>query len=310
MKYNEAIDMILDGGEAYRKGKLEYKQTFIWCDNLCGHYLHRLSGALWKYGFIIDKEDFTATDWIVEKDGVVYEEKPISCCICKEDVGREAHESTISLEGMVYNTMHSSCRSKAGKALTGGEPIAPPTPPKITIDEDWLEKKMLCFILRMRLPGNPGVKESKYKAVPGTCRDTDCPFCFPEDKPERKVTASPYAPKNFEQVFGIKPENPHPDTIDFLDCERCGMSMYKCNEMKLSLPPQAVYRCPNCDDKEDITPPENVTVSDLMSFVDYFMRSAYTRGKYQMNYMPDTEHEELATLKQKLTYLVSLQEKE
>ena len=141
MKYREAIDMILDGGETYRKSRPEYKQKFMWWSNLCGHYLSKLSGALWSYGFIIDKEDFTATDWIVEKDGVVYEEYQMPT-----------------------------------KTLVGADPVELNTACQIQIDEDWLEKKMLCFMRRHFLLEPNALQFCK------SCRDKDCPFCFPADK--------------------------------------------------------------------------------------------------------------------------------
>lgn len=71
MKFHEAIDMILAGGETYTK---EDKDCRIYFDKrtalLCSGYDdsgHAEAAHLFK-------EDLIGDNWIVEKEGIVYEE--------------------------------------------------------------------------------------------------------------------------------------------------------------------------------------------------------------------------------------------
>lgn len=84
MKYNEAIDMILDGGEVYRNSVPEYKYFFDQSDSFLYQSVDGLEGnPICRF----DKGDFKGNDWIVEKDGVVYEEYCTFCPDCKEAMG-------------------------------------------------------------------------------------------------------------------------------------------------------------------------------------------------------------------------------
>jgi len=164
----------------------------------------------------------------------------------------------------------------------------------IKIDEEWLEKKMLCFVRRYKIPGNPGVPANKYAAQEdfSKCYNAECPFCFPEDKNKRQYP-------------------------DFIDCERCGMGMYKTNELKLSCPPQPIYRCPNCDDKEDRIgedKSEKVTVKEMINLLEIFVRGvSYWEDVYhdveERRHSLAMAGEAKKEIIKKLEYLISLQDK-
>ncbi len=70
MKYNEAIDMILDGGEAYDELYPNEKVKFDKNTDIL--IMIDEEGEIHDH-FCYDKKDFTEKNWIVEKDGVVYE---------------------------------------------------------------------------------------------------------------------------------------------------------------------------------------------------------------------------------------------
>lgn len=182
MKYNEAIDMILDGGRAYDPDK-DYEYTFIFDENiLCGFLQMRdyddVSDS-WRNP-LFTASNFTETDWIVEKDGVVYEEKPNGTREALAEKNRKALMEIIgSLEaGEIYPEdlglhnkkrfmkLYESWQSKQDKPAQLEESIEPTNDERDhaismlskrygeleefrrKIEGDWLERKMLCFTRR------------------------------------------------------------------------------------------------------------------------------------------------------------------
>lgn len=172
MKYNEAIDMILDGGMAKCKG-WENKSFYI---------LFGSSGGLIDnigVQFYLHKEDVTRTDWIVEKDGVVYEEyhpfvskkdwfktfsEDVSCPLCHskdlikfrlKDVRPDWYTCTKCQWQGIFVDQHPIIADE--------------------VNEEWLEKKVRCIFRRTGL-----IKEDRYVERRGTCCNADCQFCFPE----------------------------------------------------------------------------------------------------------------------------------
>lgn len=154
MKYNEAIDMILDGGKMHRNSDKFY-------------YKFSPEGLLhqwWKYKnevcieTSITKNDCITTDWIVEKDGVVYEEKPNGTAITgKFKIPKDMVEEIT--------------RRRIEDKIIADE-----------VNEDWLEKKMLCFQDRLRtVPGLERAHTTDRK-----CQNDECPFCFPQEKKEER----------------------------------------------------------------------------------------------------------------------------
>jgi hypothetical protein len=209
MKYNEAIDMILDGGEAYRAAfpgwlyrfdDFELKESDKndgWSneDDSC-HFL---------------KDDFIENDWIVKKDGVVYEEYPHAkkalCFICGEPVdnGDSGWSFIINSKGDSYRYKHNKCDAYIKDRIGTEDPPAElennnqkweKIKMPIQIDEEWLEKKMRCFIYKITRTDTGGCL---YWQPKDKCRVKDCPFCFPDvskedkaqgaiDQPRKKVT--------------------------------------------------------------------------------------------------------------------------
>lgn len=182
MKYNEAIDMILDGGEAYQRSRRDWVYSFYLSSNGV-KYLGQKNCAnedtAYRFDAQFDEMMIEGNDWIVEKDGVVYEEYQIC-----------PNAETESIKNMFQNGFKHIEIKENG-----------------LLNEDWLEKKMLCFLGRHFTGNMHGGVLFQNRAK---CTDKDCQFCFPEAKnPRGGFTAFPYAPKNFEQIFGIKPENDH-----------------------------------------------------------------------------------------------------
>lgn len=188
MKCNEAFDMIFNGGEAVlpsREYSKDYRLHFNEDGVLCVPRVEHTKSAP-----VLHKADLKRDDWIVEKDGVVYEEKPKICCICKEKIGREAWESSISKDRIIYDTMHSRCRpANEQDQPTGlednGQKWGEIKMPIIAdeVNEDWLEQKLACFMHRTPMWKDFAkagflMVSSKKCAIPG------CQFCFPHAKPK------------------------------------------------------------------------------------------------------------------------------
>lgn len=149
MKYNEAIDMILDGGLAHQKSWRENGRDAIGFD--IDGWLKRIPAFIDKW----HKEDFTATDWIVEKDGVVYEEYPL----------RNKLNNIVS--SIDKNKIYLPDLDEIHLPIIADE-----------VNEEWLEKKMLCFMNKhIYLVAGYPIKLKDRK-----CSDYECPFCFPEEK--------------------------------------------------------------------------------------------------------------------------------
>lgn len=145
MKYHEAIDMILDGGEAYRKSIRAYRYKFD--DD--GFFEQSINGVPFQSNSLFEKYDFTESDWIVEKDGVVYEEYAKTSDIVNFGI------CAICLKGH----RPFDCKS----------------------NEYCLEKKMLCDdtiqdILR--------ILHDYLEYM--DCGQEDCSFCFPEHKDDKE----------------------------------------------------------------------------------------------------------------------------
>jgi len=75
MKYTEAIEMILDGGMFYDSDK-QYGYSFVFDDCMDGNMFKMKDidvDGNWREPSLVP-EDFITNDWIVEKNGVIYEE--------------------------------------------------------------------------------------------------------------------------------------------------------------------------------------------------------------------------------------------
>ncbi len=275
MKYNEAIDMILDGGEAYMKSKPQNKFYFEdgWLDNSIGHQLR------------ISDEYCKATDWIVEKDGVVYEECPAKALYdaCKNvpwpDEPPELEEENkknknicpecgCALENVLGFML---CRSNACYDKRRKEEVQQASFEynkfssfgQNAIDEDWLEKKMLCFV-RRQFAGFATFTKVKDRG----CDCTDCPFCFPEEKGLLYARACSHV----EGIGGI---------------EKC-------------------HVCTPIEEK----PPEKVTVEELREEFGEMFEWIVPREMRHISMNGLIYEKKRIEFFKKITYLVSLQEKE
>lgn len=240
MKCNEAFDMIFNGGEAVlpsREYSKDYRLHFNEDGVLCVPRVEHTKSAP-----VLHKADLKRDDWIVEKDGVIYEEyvneeerkEQGICAICLKTHKRFACAQN-KLEEL----------KEIGKRLTAGHGIEFVPSPQVSIDEDCLEAKMLCFVRRYN---------NEYGAFDKvTCGKSGCQFCFPDVSKEDKTQGT-------------------------------------------TIPTDKVTACEH-----------------IIAEIDYLRECAYQRGAYQrdacnMYYIPDVENEKLSELREKLEYLVSLQE--
>jgi hypothetical protein len=212
MKYHEAIDMIMDGGVAYQSDK-ELVYSFIFDSGIDCYFL-QMSDFRWDQDWvepIFTREDFTANDWIVEKDGVVYEEWLPCYKRNKEDVedinrqrSKIGEKPAAFIEGSKdwFKTFSEDvscpyCHSKdlikadlkdihsdfytCTKCQWQGIFVQPHTIIADEVDEEWLEKKMVCFYERRHL------KEIMWRdPMPKECNNKECQFCFPPEEPKEE----------------------------------------------------------------------------------------------------------------------------
>lgn len=314
MKFHEAIDMILDGGEAYND-----------FDPSISYYFHKrgfnlifseiqkdvlLRNKDYDYGMeaTLTAKNIKA-NWIVEKDGVVYDDptllgqlyssskalhEAINKCgqdFVKTHAEKQEKEIKMPLNEKYNGEIHVSCPGcKDGLVDL-----------RHTVDEDWLEKKMLCFY-RKNTFINP-MNNTHYSPLirQDNCRNKDCPFCFPQEQPK-----SDYIPDPERKV-----------------CYACGAVMQKTNTVTLAVPPRRICVCPECDSEisckendysEDAR--EKVTVEEIMKQVDayYDALSHYHYVLGSGNNMLITERETLLRLnkhylEREIKHLVSLQGK-
>ncbi len=276
-------------------------------------------------------------DWIVEKDGVVYEEHhpfvdkkdlfktykeniicpwcggnqmiklgdtPKHACVCvtcgkmsticiasrihEQDLPAELEESSGQYEEIKMplnekykidaNAVFETALHEAALRIKRLEQEA------IEKDEDWLEKKMLCFVRRHAMPGNPGVIQSKYRKVLGKCYDADCPFCFPD----AVKSAWQENAKFFTEINNIRQNKP-------CTCTQVGSERILCT---------------HCVKRYIEEPREKVTVEDMSFSVSQLESIAYSIGQNKRN-TTNLDRELLhRSLTETLEYLVSLQEKE
>jgi len=206
MKCNEAFDMIFNGGEAVlpsREYLKDYRLHFNEDGVLCVPRVEHTKSAP-----VLHKADLKRDDWIVEKDGVVYERYPDAkkalCFICGEPVdnGDSEWSCIINDKGDSYRYKHNKCAAYIKDRIGTEDPPAElennnqkceEIKMQIQIDEEWLEKKVRCIIAKEQ-------RQHIYVSYDDSkCGLKDCPFCFPDsskegktqeaiDKPREKVT--------------------------------------------------------------------------------------------------------------------------
>lgn len=337
MKYNEAIDMILDGGEAYRKGDPIFRFSF----QKSGDFMLRSINNKERSTVIcFERKDIIENDWIVEKDGVVYEEYPIG--------KMRFIEQRVPLDTI---KKYLFIKDRTG---TQDEPAELEEPKQVCIDEDWLEKKMLCFMRRHFLLQPNALQFCKI------CRDKDCPFCYKKESNEYYICSHGTEPceecaqkaglttkadtvkrpwqenkKFYEQVRSMRGEEDKPKQI--CTCTQANGHTIACHhcvkryidegvEPKGKTPDgqQILYtracnhvegiggieKCPICTPIKE-QPREKVTEEELADLINTFVSlhiaaSLETKPPYKAR---TQAHDIFLQLKQKLTYLISLQEK-
>lgn len=341
MKYNEAIDMILDGGEAYRKGDPIFRFSF----QKSGDFMLRSINNKERSTVIcFERKDIIENDWIVEKDGVVYEECPKNYKhdrLVKNAFERpgvqEAYLEILRDEMLEKIEMLNRLGSLHEK-----------------IEGDWLEKKMLCFMRRHFLLQPNALQFCKI------CRDKDCPFCYKKESNEYYICSHGTEPceecaqkaglttkadtvkrpwqenkKFYEQVRSMRGEEDKPKQI--CTCTQANGHTIACHhcvkryidegvEPKGKTPDgqQILYtracnhvegiggieKCPICTPIKE-QPREKVTEEELADLINTFVSlhiaaSLETKPPYKAR---TQAHDIFLQLKQKLTYLISLQEK-
>lgn len=332
MKYNEAIDIILDGGVTYRKSNPKAQHRFL---DVTGLFVifDNLDGNDWDWERVeFHKEDFIATDWIVEKDGVVYEEPPRICCLCKEKIECVARQHSIGRDGTPYDFMHSKCAIKLEHKQDETAELEVSNDERdhvigllskrygeleefrrSIVNEDWLEKKMLCF---MRKQGVHGVLiPESFKEILGTCCNLACQFCFPEEEESTLPTEEGGVPwlSAEEMAKAIKEEHEKFKAENYVEINNQIIPKSEFNER---CHPELFKRSGTIDGRNDHIeqPREKVTVEELFLFIRGFAQdyrvaantgAAMDGGLYEFIMGHSKSY---SALKKKLEYLVSLQE--
>lgn len=286
MKYYEAIDMILDGGEAYMKSRsprlqlrFRFDDGFLMCTD-------NESSGEWVQAtlndYMVKKED-----WVVEKDGVVYEEKPNGTVFIKSRIHEKDEPAELEEGGEPWEEI-----KMPGQELKGNEPINLEQPRNMQIDEAWLEKKVRCILRRDQRKNHGGW--GKPESI--KCGLNDCEFCFPQEQP--KEPKSPWKDENLidkmneciQENCTVKPKPGHiPDTSKKVDEQFIEDHLGK---------------MPENDHSEDVR--ERVAVDNIISLVGEIKNQWYWYGKKPCGYPLDDEAL-WKELEQKLQYLVGLQ---
>ena len=296
MKYNEAIDMILDGGEAYRKVSSGFRYRFNGDDEL----FESANNCCWEDGTedcYFTKADFTATDWIVEKDGVVYEEyqsqddrmsltekhrKSLMELIGSleageikpEDLGLKNKYRLIMILDRLQNQDEPAELEESGKSWEEikmhimtteeiRESLESQFPPKHIIadevNEEWLEKKVRCIIRRDQKHNHGGFINPEFIM----CGLRNCPFCLPKEQPTEEEINSRVADYNkrveraFEKAGYVNAGEPHEK------CSICGESE-KLRSSKYTI--AGIIYCEDCNKNNpelNAQYPEPLTVEDM-----------------------------------------------
>lgn len=390
MKFHEAIDMIWDGkksrGEASRKSSPDSRFTIRWDEAVHENVLCNSRGSFGENTFILDVDDLIETDWVVEKDGAVYEEYKYQCncpwpnyadeikctSVClkcnypREIFPIELEERQLRLKALdwlnnqderteiedkhahlVKKAMERTGVREAYSEILKEEDKMPldekykidakdvfeaalheavlrikrpeqderaeleeETEPsdderdhiisllskrygeleefrRSILDEDWLEKKMLCFMQRCEMPV---MVPLRVIDLDSECANEDCPFCFPPAKPETDHT--PDGRKTAQQeslvqrtIREMQPEPTAKDASKKAVDEIMGMVNDHLEKLR-----------------------EKVTVDQIISVVGEIKNKWYWYGKRPSEY-PLDDGPLWKELEQKLEYLVSLQEK-
>lgn len=319
MKYNEAIDMILDGGRAQPVNSPRWTNRAVWID---------LNNDGIIRDFTLSKEDVLA-GWIVEKDGVVYEEYPgkvisreiiadgwrrdipdgfikVTSYLSSKDLykipmtefGYKKLDSLLAEGDLFLDDIGTPCeRVRSAKLIKSraneqDEPAELEEPKQVCIDEDWLEKKMLCFLSR-HVRTNPIHNLAMHYCEQEYCGISKCPFCFYEYPKESK---SPWQDENLVDKMSeciqenciVKPKPDHiPDASNMVDEPRKKVTvediLYLINGVVgAEIADTMALFCPNYDEETRTK-----------------MRKGSAEALYSWG----------GKLKRKLEYLVSLQDK-
>lgn len=204
MKYSEAVDMILYGGRC--RVVSPKSPWFVFSEG--GHLVSYHDG----FALSITKEEFKG-DWIVEKDGVVYEEYPIGKMrIIEQRVPIDIIKKYFFIKD------RTGTQDEPAELEEGGEPWEGIKMPIIAdeVNEDWLEKKMSCFLGR-HIRTNPIDNLAMHYCEQEDCGISKCPFCFPEEKPTDELANSwELCPENKGADFEMQEVKHEKVTIHYL----------------------------------------------------------------------------------------------
>ncbi len=312
MKYNEAIDMILDGGEAYRRVYPGWRYRF-------DDFELEESGDDGDWNNVTEncyflKEDFTETDWIVDKDGVVYEEYPIG----KMHIIEQRVPIDIIKK---YIKDRSGTEGERANLEETGEQWEEIKMPIIAdeVNEDWLENKVLCFMTKVYAAGGISkvIKEKQkgviYHWADSVCLFSNCQFCFPKEKEDhipdvsKKVQEERTCHECGTIILYCEPRYALESVPNYCYCLRCWNEMVDYEKKRNAHIEQ---------------PSDKVTVEDILYLINGVIGAEIgdTMAIFCPDYDDETRHnmrkgsaEALDSwggkLKRKLEYLVSLQEK-
>lgn len=289
MKYNEAIDMIRNGGRATnsKEGKWwiwfakSYTKT-SWPTRAGepGDLMVGIDEQICNV-FTFNNKYLHDDNWIVEKDGVVYEEYPIGKMrIIEQRVPIDIIKKYFFIKDRI------GTEDEPEKLEDNDQKWEEIKMPIIAdeVNEDWLEKKMLCFMnkyLYIHSGMNLDIKQGK-------CSNRACPFCFSQEQPTLVTTDqdSSEVIKSFSN--GLKARSTAKEASD--------------NTVK------AVIEEAN---KVIDRPREKVTILYIINLVNSFCEQyciARQSTSYEMMHLTGPELPAFKVLLEKLAYLVSLQE--
>ena len=336
MKYNEAIGMILDGGRATNSNE---KKWWIWFaqsytktsrPTRCGEAGDLMVGTDEQICnvFTFNKKHVREDNWIVEKDGVVYEEyhpfadkkerfktlsEDVSCPQCggKMLIRIAPHNTysclSCSYKGLIYIKDRTGTEDEPAELEDNGQKWEKIKMPIIAdkVNEDWLEKKMLCFMKRASIAMSFSRIDDIYYLKPEdiidsfNCETYECHMCCGiGDQDKICEICFPDASEKDKAQGTIVP-------ADKVILYTCIHGTYPCEEC---------YEKYKKENKHSRQPREKVTVEDILWLLDRYVDAlSIYHNALSAGDEPIVEKHTLMSLNKhylmrEIKYLVSLQE--
>lgn len=298
MKYNEAIDMILDGGMAKCRRWINPHYFIKFSDS--GHLAKTCScSQCGDVNFMFSKIDING-DWIVEKDGVIYAEYP----------GRAI------LREMIVGGWKRNIPDRFIKVTLYAPPVELFKIPMTQSGYKKLDTLLESGNLLIDERGTPLERVRGVKMLKSRTHEQDEPAELEEGGEPWGIMTTEEMREALESQFPPKPIIADKVNEDWLEkkmlCVIRREHFARFNHTTTSFPTAKCNypKCPFCfpepkpDHIPDVSnmvdePREKVTVQELIKEIEFFANSDRR----------DREWERIRSLRSKLEYLVSLQEK-